>query len=100
VPVIQLDAAKMKSQNDFFDRFFEAVDAPDWHGRNFDALADSIGSGAINKVEVPYRLAVRNLDAADSVIKGLIGDFADLIENLQRNGCPVEMRIEPDSLSL
>jgi RNAse (barnase) inhibitor barstar len=41
---------------DVYDAFFRAVGAPEWYGRNLDALADSIRGGSINQVEVPYRL--------------------------------------------
>ncbi len=46
--------------DDFYDAFFAAVGAPIWHGRNRDALNDSISTGGINEVEIPYRLEVVN----------------------------------------
>jgi RNAse (barnase) inhibitor barstar len=94
VPVIQLNAAGWKSHDDFYDRFFKALGAPDWHGRNFNAINDSIGNGGVNTIEVPYRIVVQNLSAASSETKELIEDFADLIDKLQTNGCPVEMQTE------
>ena len=48
-----------------FTRVFSGggwVGAPDWHGRNFDALRDNIAAGSINAVEVPYRLVIKNYD--------------------------------------
>ncbi|MGP8251268.1 MAG: barstar family protein [Terracidiphilus sp.] len=94
VPVIRLNAANWISSDDFFSAFFRAVGAPNWHGRNFDALNDSIGDGGINRIEVPYRLVVQNLRAANQETKKLMSDFAALIEHLQTNGCPVELQAE------
>jgi hypothetical protein len=37
---------------------------------------------------------VKNLRATNQETKGLICDFAELIERLQTNGCPVELQAE------
>lgn len=95
VPVIRLDATAWNSTNDFYSAFFDAVGAPPWHGRNLNALNDSIGGSAVNKMEVPYRLVVHNLQTADAEVRYLLRDFAELIEKLRLNGCPVEIQIEP-----
>ena len=44
---LTLDGAAWTSNDDVYDAFFHAVGAPDWHGRNCDALA----TGSINQVE-------------------------------------------------
>jgi RNAse (barnase) inhibitor barstar len=54
-------AHRWRTADDFYDSFFSAVRAPAWHGRNFDALCDSIGDGQINEIEVPYRIVIRGL---------------------------------------
>jgi len=38
----------IKSEKSFYEAFLSQVKAPDWHGHNLDALADSIISGGIN----------------------------------------------------
>ena len=68
--------------------------APEWHGRNFDALNDSIASGSINEVEVPYRLVLKNYDLVSGEAKKMTDDFVDLIHEIAERGCPVEVRIE------
>ncbi len=93
-PVIQFNASEWKSDSDFFDAYFNAVGAPVWHGRNLDALNDSIGTGGINKLDVPYRIVVRNPSSATAEIRELVKNFADLIQRLQANGCPVGIQIE------
>jgi RNAse (barnase) inhibitor barstar len=56
---LALDGAEWTTKDDVYDALFRAVGAPDWHGRNFDALNDSIAAGSINEVEVPYRLVIK-----------------------------------------
>lgn len=61
---IQLDAAGWCSALDFYDALLAGLLAPDWHGRNIDALINSMIVGAINKVEAPYRVAITGLQSA------------------------------------
>ncbi len=49
--------------------FFAVVGAPDWHGRNFNAIRDSIGTGDINQIETPYRLEFQNYGSVDTAVK-------------------------------
>jgi len=91
---ISLDAGGWRSRDDFYSAFFDAVGAPEWHGRNFNALNDSIGQGSINKIEVPYRIVIQNLDRANAEIEILIRDFGQLIVYLQNDGCPVDLIVD------
>jgi RNAse (barnase) inhibitor barstar len=92
VEVIELDAVSWRSQEDFYHAFFKAVGAPKWHGCNFDALRDSIGTGSINELEVPYRIAVRNLQSATPDVQQILLNFAELIRDLNADGCPVDLK--------
>jgi RNAse (barnase) inhibitor barstar len=83
-----------EAKDDLYDAFFRAVGAPEWHGRNLDALNDSIAIGSINEVEVPYRLVIRNYDKIDGDAKKMTDAFVDLIHEIAARGCPVEIRVE------
>ncbi len=89
-----LDASTWKTKDDVYDSFFRAVNAPAWHGRNLDALRDSIRTGQINEIEVPYRLVVRNNQTLGALAKAMLEDFVKLIHDLAAHGCPVEIRVE------
>jgi RNAse (barnase) inhibitor barstar len=89
-----LDAGNWKKTDDVYDSFFAAVGAPSWHGRNFNALRDSIAGGDINQIEVPYGLVLQNLDQVRSGAKTMAGDFIDLIRELAEDGTPVEMVVQ------
>lgn len=89
-----LNGADWRTRDDVYDSFFQAVGAPDWHGRNFNALRDSIATGSINAVEVPYRLVIKNYDKIAPSAKQMADDFIGLIRELASQGSPVEARVE------
>ena len=67
------------------------------HGRNFDALRDSIAGGEINKLELPYKLVIRNYDKIRGEAKEMADDFIDLVNELAAEGCPLEVCAEGSS---
>jgi len=89
-----LDGAGWNTTDDVYDAFFKVVGAPSWHGRNFNALNDSIAGGRINDVEVPYRLVIENYDLIGISAKKMTDDFIDLVHEIGARGCPVEIRVE------
>jgi RNAse (barnase) inhibitor barstar len=91
---LPLNGAGWQTKDDVYHAFFRAVGAPDWHGKNLDALNDSIATGSINRVEVPYRLVIKNYDRIGEGAKKMTNDFVDLIHEIAARGCPVEIRLE------
>ena len=91
---IVLNGADWGSTNDVYEAFFRAVGAPDWHGRNLDALADSIRGGSINQVEVPYRLVIKSYERVGPDAKPMADRLINLVHELAAEGCPVEIRVE------
>ena len=71
--------------------------APEWHGRNFDALNDSIATGSINQVEVPYRLVMKHYNQIGGEARKMTDDFVDLIHEIAARGYAVEIRIDRPS---
>ena len=88
-----LDARRWKTNDDLYESFFKAVGAPPWHGKNFDALKDSIVTGDINKIEVPYRLVIENFGSMANSVRPFAKQFVELIERFENFGCPVAIRI-------
>jgi RNAse (barnase) inhibitor barstar len=62
VKVISLDASEWRSPDDFYSALLPQLGAPAWHGRNLDALDDSLGVGGINNLEPPFRVEVGGAD--------------------------------------
>jgi RNAse (barnase) inhibitor barstar len=55
--LIPLDASSWNGPDDFYEALLPELGAPDWHGRNLNALDDSL-YGGINRVEPPFRVVV------------------------------------------
>jgi RNAse (barnase) inhibitor barstar len=55
---IDLDATTWKTIDDFYDALLSAIGAPKIHGRNLNALTDSMIWGGINAVEPPYTIVI------------------------------------------
>jgi RNAse (barnase) inhibitor barstar len=91
-----LNGAEWKTSDDVYDAFFKAVGAPSWHSRNFNALNDSIATGNINDVEVPYCVVIQNYSQIGAEAKKIADDFIDLVHEIGARGCPVEIRTEAE----
>lgn len=72
--VVVVEAAGCRTREEFLEVLLAAIGAPHWHGRNLDALWDSIVGGGVNEVEPPFVLEVRGLRS---------GVASDIIELLQ-----------------
>ena len=72
---IIIDWGKIDSEDDFFEIFLPQVSAPEWHGRNLNALGDSIVTGDINGVEPPYTIIIRNTNCMSDSLK----EFQELV---------------------
>lgn len=87
-----LDASQWKTTEVLYQSFFTAVGAPAWHGKNFDALKDSIVTGGINKIEVPYSLVIENFGEMPRSIRAFAEQFVEFIQNLEAAGCPIAIQ--------
>ncbi|WP_172838340.1 barstar family protein [Terriglobus roseus] len=91
-----LDGANWFKPDDFYDSVFAAVGAPPWHGRNFNALIDSISTGGINAIEVPYRIVIFNAHLIGPDAQETASRFTTIIERLQEDReCPVQIEVRP-----
>jgi RNAse (barnase) inhibitor barstar len=58
---IELDATNWTTLDDFYKALLSKIGAPKFHGRNINALVDSMIWGGINKVEPPYTIRIRGV---------------------------------------
>jgi hypothetical protein len=75
---LALNDADWTTKDDIYDAFF-APSAPEWHGSNLNAIADSISDGSINRVEVQYTLVIISYDKIGPVAKPMTVSFIKLI---------------------
>ena len=72
--LIELDARSWKNSDDFYDALLPEVGAPNWHGRNLNALEDSIFIGDINAIEPPFEILITGTEELSSVMKQFLVD--------------------------
>jgi len=75
--IIELDAANWKTVIDFYHALLSAIGAPEWHGRNPNALVDSMIWGGINSVEPPYSVRISGLSTAPKDVR----DHVELVKD-------------------
>ena len=68
---ISIDISGCKTVDEFCGILLSALEAPDWHGRNLDALWDSITS-EINNVMPPYSIEVSTDKDLPSTVAALL----------------------------
>lgn len=88
---IILDGTEWKSETDFYSAFFAAVQAPDWHGRNLDALWDSITGGGINRCNLPYTIRLMGIEKMTPKARMMVDRFCALIAEAKTEGFQVEL---------
>jgi RNAse (barnase) inhibitor barstar len=94
VPELQLDASNWENTNDVYQSLFDALGAPVWHGKNFDALEESIVTGNINAVEVPYKLLICGMRTTTSEVQVFVSKLVNFISDREAEGCPISIQIE------
>jgi len=93
---IRLDASEWKTKDDFYDALLPALGAPAWHGRNLDALNDSISSDEINEVSLPFRFLLVGTKRVPSELRVYLKKFAELVADLPTHrGADVSLICEP-----
>ena len=88
---IVLDGADWKTAADFYVAFLAAVQAPDWHGGNFDTLWDSITAGGVNDVNPPFIVSIHGCGVMGEEAKAMVERFRDLIGEAKSEGHPVKL---------
>jgi len=96
IPTLVLDASQWKCKDDVYDSFFQAVGAPSWHGRNLDALHDSIATGQINQIETPYLIVIKNYGKMEDGARQMAERFVSYMRELEQGGTDVSVRVEQE----
>ena len=61
---LEIDWEKIESQDSFYELFLSVISAPEWHGRNLDALSDSVVAGGVVKAGPPF--CIKHLNCSKS----------------------------------
>jgi hypothetical protein len=82
---IKLDATSWKTASDFYDALLPAIGAPDWHGRNINALIDSMVFGGINNLHPPYAVTIVNTIGLPEAVSSEVVLAANAIQEGRRD---------------
>ena len=88
---IRLDGRAWQSADDFYDAYLAAVGAPEWHGRNLDALWDSLTGGDVNQRNPPLRIRIVGLEQMGLEAKLMTERFASLASEAKSAGHMIEL---------
>jgi RNAse (barnase) inhibitor barstar len=93
---INLDATNWVTVHDFYDALLSVLGAPDEHGRNINALIDSMVWGGINKIDPPYSIHIRGIGKLPKEVRDHI-ELAknSLLEARAQNDADVQFETVP-----
>jgi len=94
VDEIRLDGGFWQTADDFYVAYLTAVGAPDWHGRNLDALWDSLTGGDINRRNPPFRVRIAGFAHMANNARQMVERFVAVVEEAKAAGHAVEVEVE------
>lgn len=83
---IFIDWKEVTTEGDFYNSMLSQLEAPDWHGRNLDALADSLINGDINGIEPPFCIINLNVSAISEQMQGFSDKVAKIYVEANEQG--------------
>lgn len=90
---IVLDGRDWQTEADFIGAVIAGVDGPPWHGRNYNALRDSLVAGSINGTEPPYDFIIQAPSAPTSEVADAIRYFMARISDWRAEGAQLSARL-------
>jgi hypothetical protein len=90
---IALDGRDWRTELDFIEAVITGVDGPFWHGRNYNALYDSLVVGSINGVDGPYDFVIQPPAKATPEVKEAIAYFIQRVADWRAEGVTISARI-------
>ena len=91
---IFVDWSGIETFEDFYDCFLPQVKAPEWHGKNLDALADSLITGSINGVEPPFCVINTNSSELSNRAKEVFDAVAQIYKEANSEGRKIRVFCE------
>jgi len=92
---IILDASRWRTDVDLIEAVIKGLEGPDWHGRNYNALYDSIVGGSINSIEPPYEFVFTHFGTVNAEVGDAIRYFREqIMEWRARDRAEINLRVE------
>ena len=80
--VVRLNASGWETAEDFYSALLPQLGAPAWHGRNLDALNDSL-YGGINKVGPPFRVQIEGAENLRPEMSQFLSKIAAVFDDVR-----------------
>lgn len=90
---ITLDGSNWQTEADFIEGVLSGVQAPSWHGRNYNALRDSLVVGDINGIELPYDFIIRMPTSPTLEVEDAVRYFMARLSDWRAEGAPLSARL-------
>lgn len=91
---ITLDGRDWQTEAQFIEAVLSSVDAPSWHGRNYNALRDSFVAGSINGISPPYDFIIRMPPDPAREVSDAVRYFAERISEWRADGAELSVRLD------
>jgi RNAse (barnase) inhibitor barstar len=93
--LLTVDAQGWSSSADFYEAVLPKLRAPEWHGRNLDALWDSIATGGINGLAPPFALRIFNTEHFSPQMNAFMGKVEAIFRDAAEADVPVALHVWP-----
>lgn len=94
---VLIDWSAIHSQESFYDCVLNQLAAPEWHGRNLNAFADSIVTGDINKIEPPYTIISENGNCVESELAWFYHEVIAIFHEAINEGREIEFLVSSNN---
>lgn len=91
---IALVGRDWQTEAEFIEAVLASVNAPSWHGRNYNALRDSFVTGSINGIEPPYDFIIRMPPEPTSEVAEAVRYFVERISDWRAQGAQLSVRLD------
>ena len=90
---IVLDAARWRTTADCYDALLSALGAPAWHGRNRDALRDSLTGDDINRTRLPLEIEIGGVSSLPPGCSKLVEQWVRLARETRDRGSQISITL-------
>ena len=93
MPKVLLDGQSWVSSDDFYEALLAALGAPSWHGRNLDALEETLRSGETNALNPPLDLAISGMESMGGEARTTVHRFNELVSDLRAADIDIRLQL-------
>jgi RNAse (barnase) inhibitor barstar len=92
--VICLDSTHWQIPDDFYSALLPELGAPSWHGKNLDALDESLGADDINEVKPPFAVEINGTSQLSPPMREFLAEVVHVFNDAQERGrhIPITLR--------